>query len=295
MEAQDISTGGHMKQRIRVVGIVKTKDGILVLKRSRGRSENPVFWELPTDKIKFGEQPEEAITRALSDFVKITAVSVRLKDVITFLALEGASRLSNLYIIYEIGVEGRVKPEPEERYTAYKFIKDFAAPAGVHLNEASLSVLEIIEGKLASERISARSAANSVTIYVDGASRGNPGPSGVGYHVVGLSGETMARGGQFIGFATSRMAEYCALKNGVEVALELGLSRVKFVSDSLMVVNQMKGIFSVKNQDILPIYQAIQKKLTKFESVSFVHVNREDNPIADYEANAAIDDILKRE
>ena len=73
-----------MKQRIRVVGIIKNSEGTLVLKRSRGRSETPVFWELPTDKIKFGEQPEEAMVRALSDYVGLTVSSVELKDVITF-------------------------------------------------------------------------------------------------------------------------------------------------------------------------------------------------------------------
>ena len=49
-----------MKQRIRVAGIVRNEEGILILKRSRGRSDAPAFWELPTGKINFGEQPEEA-------------------------------------------------------------------------------------------------------------------------------------------------------------------------------------------------------------------------------------------
>ena len=93
-----------MKQRIRVVAIIRNENGVLILKRSRSRSEAPVFWELPTGKIKFGEQPEEAVARTLTEYTGLTATSIRLKDVITFLAPEGASRLSNLYIIYEVGV-----------------------------------------------------------------------------------------------------------------------------------------------------------------------------------------------
>ena len=88
-----------MKQRIRVVGIIRNADGVLILKRNRGRSDVPVFWELPTSKIKFGEQPEEAMARSLTEYTGYRASSIKLKDVITFLALEGSSRLSNLYII----------------------------------------------------------------------------------------------------------------------------------------------------------------------------------------------------
>ena len=284
-----------MKQRIRVAGIVRTEDGVLVLKRSRGRSEAPVFWELPTSKIKFGEQPEEAMLRFLSEYVGLTANSIKIKDAITFLALEGSSRLSNLYIVYEIGFSGSstIKPAPRDFYTSYKYIKDFMT-ANVRLDEASLSVFEIIEGKVVSNRISPRDTASAVTIYVDGASRGNPGPSGIGYRVVDIDGHTLDQGGKFIGFASSRVAEYYAMKNGIEHAIARGLKSVHLISDSLMVVNQLNGIFAVKNQDILPIYREIQNKLDYFDSVSFTHVSRDQNLVADREANLAIDNILQR-
>ena len=281
-----------MKQRIRVVGIIKTEDGVLVLKRNRGRSEAPVFWELPTGKIKFGEQPEESMVRSLAEYTGITAKQIKLKDVITFLALEGSSRLSNLYIVYEI-IADNVKPNPRERYTGYKYIRDYNT-ANIRLSEASLSVIEIVEGKVNPGRISPRDTASSVTIYVDGASRGNPGPAGIGYCIVDTNGNTIKQGGEFIGFATSRVAEYYAMKKGVEQAIEMNLNTVRFVSDSLMVVNQLNGIFSVKNQDILPIYKSIQDKLENFDAVSFTHVNRSENTIADYEANRAISEILQK-
>ena len=281
-----------MKQRIRTVGIIKNEDGVLVFKRSRGRSEAPAFWELPTGKIKFGEQPEEAMARSLTEYTGLIATSINLKDVITFLAPEGSSQLSNLYIIYELKIDGEIKPTPRERYTAYKTIKDFT-DAHVRLSETTMSVLEIEEGKVTSERISARGAANGITINVDGASRGNPGPSGIGYCIYD-NNHIIERGGEFIGFATSRLAEYYAMRRGVERAIELGYKTVRFVSDSLMVVNQLSGIFTVKNQDVVPIYQDIQSKLDNFDAVSFVHVPRSQNMIADTEANAAIDKILQK-
>ena len=84
------------------------------------------------------------------------------------------------------------------------------------------------------------------------------------------------------------------MKNGIERAIELGLKSARFMSDSLMVVNQLNGIFTIKNRDIMPIYDTIQKLLENFESVSFTHIPRSDNAIADKEANLAIDNILKK-
>lgn len=282
-----------MKQRIRVVGIIKNEDGVLVLKRNRGRSEAPAFFELPTGKIKFGEQPEEAMARSLTEYTGLVANSVILKDVITFLAPEGSSQLSNLYIIYELGIDNSLKPSPRIRYTAYKYIKDFAT-SNIHLNEASRSVIEIEEGKVDFGHISSRDTANGVTVNVDGASRGNPGPSGIGYCIHDSKGQIVEQGGEFIGFATSRAAEYYAMRKGIERAIELNYKTVRFISDSLMVVNQLNGIFHVKNQDIIHIYNDIEGKLGQFDAVSFSHVPRSQNTIADHEANRAIDKILER-
>ena len=280
-----------MKQRIRVVGIVRAGDKVLILKRVRGRTEMPVFWELPTGKIKFGEQPEEAITRTLEEYTGLTASTVKLKDVITFVALEGSSRLDNLYIIYDI-IATSEKPTPKVRYSAYKYINDFTN-ANVHLNGASSAVLEIEDGKILNSRLSRRNTANSHIINVDGASRGNPGPSGIGYSIRDANGNFVEKGGEFIGFTTARSAEYFAMKKGIECALELNIKSAQFISDSLMVVSQLNGITKPKNQDILPIYKSIQELLKGFDSVSFTHVPRSENMIADGEANKAIDNILK--
>ena len=281
-----------MKQRIRVVGLIKNEDGVLIFKRSRGRSEAPFFWELPTGKIKFGEQPEEAMARSLAEYTNLTASSIQLKDVITFLAPEGASQLSNLYIVYNLGIEGEIKPTPKDRYTAYKFVKDFDS-SGAKLDEASLSVIEIEEGRTISNRSASRDTANAVVINVDGASRGNPGPSGIGYCIHDSDGHTIEQGGEFIGFATSRVAEYCAMRKGIERALSLGYKKARFMSDSLMVVNQLNGIFTIKNQDIMPIYEDIQSQIEQYEAISFTHVPRSQNLIADHEANKAINQLLK--
>ena len=280
-----------MKQRIRVVGIARRGSEVLLLKKATGRMEEKPEWELLTGKIKFGEQPEEAMTRTAYDYLGVELSAVKLADVVTFTALSGASQLGNLYIIYEISLPDEVRLNPVERYTAYKFLKNEEL-AALELEDSTISVLEILSGKMplidSVKAGSVRGAINGATVYVDGGSRGNPGPAAIGYYILGEDGKVLTRGGEFIGFATSRVAEYYAMKEGCEQAKELGLKRVRFVGDNLMVINQLRGIYQVKNQDLLPIYKDIQKLLSEFEAVTFVHVKRDKNREADLEANKAL-------
>lgn len=277
-----------MKQRIRVVGIVSKGDDILLLKRTQGRMEAEPVWELPAGKISLGEQPEEAMARIMEETTGLSVSELSLKDVVTFVALTQSSRLYNLYIVYTIKIPVDSKITLKDRYSQYKFLKNGSdAMSGIKLDEATLNVLTIELGENA-VRTGARNVANGSTIYIDGASKGNPGPSGIGYYIVDQNGYEVKRGGEFIGFATSRVAEYYALKAACEEALELGISSVRFVSDNLMLVNQMNGIYKVKNRDLIPIYNDVQELLKKFEAVAFVHVQRGFNREADEQANLAI-------
>lgn len=276
-----------MKQRIRVAGIIQNGREVLIMKKAQGRIDGVPTWELPTGKIRFGEQPEEAMDRMLEEYLGIeVAEQIKLKDVITFLAPQGSSQLSNLYIIYDIKLGRDVKIEARERYTAYKYINPEEL-GKYRLDEASLIALEI-EGREAAT-LNYREVAHGATVYVDGSSRGNPGPSGIGYHIVGENGMVLASEGKFIGFATSRVAEYCALRAGCEKAIELGLKNVRFVGDNLMMINQMNGIYKVKNQDLLAIYDDVRELTKNFDACAFIHVGREQNQQADAEANQAID------
>lgn len=277
-----------MKQRIRTVGIIKQEDTFLFFKRIQGRSEEVPIWELLTGKIQFGEQPEEAMSRALFEFAGVHAEKMILKDVITFIAPEGSSRLSNLYIVYNIILKKDEKISPEDRYSAYKYVK-LDDLASLRLDEASLTAINIEEEKRENIQTVSRGVANGATIYVDGCSRGNPGPAGIGYYIIGADGQVLKQGGEFIGFASSRVAEYRALKMGIEQAKSLGLKSVRFVSDNLMAVNQLNGIYRVKNADLAPIYREIKQMVKDFEACTFVHIKRSQNRQADYEANLAVD------
>lgn len=292
-----------MKQRIRVTAICKKDGDILLLKRAGGRMDGAeIDFELPTGKIIFGEQPEEAMARVLYENTGVQTASMQLMDVVTFTNLVGSSQLGSLYIVYEVrlGEESTIKMT-SERYSSYKWTP-LTDTTNLPLDEATMMVLQITSTKgvevkpklrqIGGEQVAPES--DTATVYTDGASRGNPGPSGIGYYIIGADGRELKRGGEFLGMSNSRLAEYYGLKEGIEQAIELGLKRVSFISDNLMMVNQMNGVYKVKNQDLMQVYFDVLELLKNLESYSFTHVPRSQNKEADEEANRVIDEGLAR-
>ncbi len=133
------------------------------------------------------------------------------------------------------------------------------------------------------------SSPKKVLMYADGGSRGNPGPSASGYVLYDENEQVLQQSGEYLGITTNNQAEYQAVKLGLEKALEYGTVDVEVYLDSLLVVNQMKGIFKVKNRDLWPIHEAIKELVGKFKSVTFTHVPRELNKAADAEVNKVLD------
>lgn len=129
-----------------------------------------------------------------------------------------------------------------------------------------------------------------VQIYADGGSRGNPGHSASGFVVLDMDGNVLHAEGKYLGITTNNQAEYRALKYGLESALhEFQARKVHVYMDSLLVINQMKGVFKVKNRDLWPVHDAIKQLLPKFKEVEFTHVPRELNKLADAEVNKCLD------
>lgn len=126
-------------------------------------------------------------------------------------------------------------------------------------------------------------------LYADGGSRGNPGPSASGYVLIDHENNIIKKSGVYVGITTNNQAEYQSLKFGLEEALRLGVEEVEVYMDSLLVVNQMKGSFKVKNQALLPHHNDIQELVKQFKAVSFTHVPRELNKLADAEVNTTLD------
>jgi ribonuclease HI len=128
-----------------------------------------------------------------------------------------------------------------------------------------------------------------LTIYADGGSRGNPGPSAAGYVLFNNAEQIVAENGVYLGVTTNNQAEYAALKLALEEAIKLNAHELAVYMDSMLVVNQMKGIFKIKNRDLWPIHDAIVSLTKQFKHVSFAHVPRELNKAADAAVNRALD------
>jgi ribonuclease HI len=120
-----------------------------------------------------------------------------------------------------------------------------------------------------------------VVVYSDGGSRGNPGPSAAGYVILNGRDEVIAQGGMYLGITTNNLAEYQGLLLGLEKAFELQARVIDFRLDSLLVVNQMNGIYRIKNRELWPVHERIRELLTQFDRVTFTHIRREFNQLAD--------------
>ena len=133
---------------------------------------------------------------------------------------------------------------------------------------------------------------SKVKLFADGGSRGNPGPSASGYVILDLEDNVLVDKGVYLGVTTNNQAEYTALKLALEDCRSMGVQEVQVYMDSLLVVNQMKGIFKIKNRDLWPIHDAINKLAQEFKKISYSHVPREFNKLADAAVNRALDDHL---
>jgi ribonuclease HI len=135
-----------------------------------------------------------------------------------------------------------------------------------------------------------------VTIYTDGASRGNPGPAAYAYVISGIGvGEDDVEEGACLGRMTNNQAEYTALVKGLEHALELAPdAAIQVHSDSELMVKQMRGEYRVKNEELRPLYEQATRLLGRFKAgVTFKHVRRGENKRADELCNQALDGKLE--
>jgi len=128
-----------------------------------------------------------------------------------------------------------------------------------------------------------------ITAYIDGGSRGNPGPAGYGVRVEGQDGSLVEEISASIGCATNNVAEYRGLLAALEFAVAHGYRHVTVRSDSLLLVKQMRGEFRVRNAGLRPLVVEAQALARRLGTIVFEHVPRARNAEADRLANQAMD------
>ncbi len=132
---------------------------------------------------------------------------------------------------------------------------------------------------------------SSVEIYIDGAARGNPGNSGIGV----LIRETKDKNREvkkYLGTKTNNQAEYTALITALESANDLKERQIKIFTDSLLVANQINGIWKVRHPEIITLNKKAKQLMQNFKNITIQHIPRELNSEADRLANLAIDEYL---
>jgi len=138
--------------------------------------------------------------------------------------------------------------------------------------------------------LTGRTQPQALSIYIDGASRGNPGEAGFGIHVTDAAGTTRASLYGYLGKATNNVAEYRALIHALRYALARGTRRLAVFSDSELVVRQINGSYRVRHPSMVPLHREATELLKSFDQASVSHVRREQNREADRLANQAIDE-----
>jgi ribonuclease HI len=124
--------------------------------------------------------------------------------------------------------------------------------------------------------------------YVDGASRGNPGPAGYGVFMRTEHGEIIEIAG-YLGTTTNNVAEYSGLLEALSFAAEEGATELEVISDSLLLVKQMNGEYRVKHPNLIPLFQRARTMARAFRRFSIRHTLRAGNKEADRLANVAVD------
>jgi ribonuclease HI len=128
-------------------------------------------------------------------------------------------------------------------------------------------------------------------LFTDGGARGNPGPAAYGYVLEAEDGTVLASHGEYIGSATNNVAEYSGLVAGLRKALELQLPDVEVVSDSELMVKQMRGEYRVKNAALRELFAEADRLARRVGNVEYRHVKRAHNEEADRLVNAALDAV----
>ena len=128
-------------------------------------------------------------------------------------------------------------------------------------------------------------------LWTDGGARGNPGPAAFAYVLEAADGTVLDARGEAIGVATNNVAEYSALVAGLGRAVEAGVRELEVRSDSELMVKQMRGEYRVKNRDLQSLFLDASRAAREIGRVTYTHVRREHNELADRLVNEALDAV----
>ena len=149
-----------------------------------------------------------------------------------------------------------------------------------------------VRGEPEGDKASGRSPTQWLYVYSDGGARGNPGPAGAGGLAKDESGRVLAEVCEFLGRATSNVAEYNALILVLEAVAGMPFERLRVRTDSTLVANQVTGAWRVKHNHLKPLVGRVRQLLEPYREVEVKYIPREKNSECDALANRAIEEGL---
>lgn len=290
-----------MKQIITVRAVIKQNNKVLLLRRVGGNPQFANLYELPGGKVDFGEDPKGTLQRRVYEETGYEIETMQLSEVYSKL---DATELQKQYIslVFWVSVKGgaHVELSPEHNKYAWKELSkiqlnevtDFTR---IELQlESNLGNPDVFDGLEQKIDVEKTTKVTHVTVYTDGGSRGNPGPSASGFVIKDAQDRMLFEGGKYLGITTNNQAEYLAVKIALERALAMGAQYVQLRLDSQLVANQLTGVYQIKNRDLWPIHSSIKELITKFKEFKITHVRREFNKEADAMVNKILDEQAGR-
>ena len=287
-----------MKQRVVVQAIVKSDEKILLLRRAKGRDEIVGKYELPGGTLENDEQPDDALRRHLERDAGLAVKGLQLRDVMS-LSNHDEGEVQHVFIVYD--VDGVSQDQPlrlGQNYDRYEW-KTMSELHRDDLRDSAAYLLEVEKVEQRHDHFEQHyhknvenitSLSDHVIIYSDGGSRGNPGPSSAAFVIVDGHHTVIGQGGAYLGLTTNNQAEYHGVRLGLERALEMSLRHVECRIDSMLVVNQLRGSYKIKNRELWPINERINELIPRFDSIVFKHIPRELNQMADSLVNKLLDE-----
>lgn len=283
-----------MKQKVSLYAMIKQDGRLLLLKRAKGRDDIVGKYELPGGELPFGQSPLHAMAQFMREQTGLEPTTLQLFDVRAYES-KYDHQTQRVDIIYLAAPQGLGRVELSGRHSKYtwKKMRDIQQN---DVTEATYNLLDnddrfekVPEIAINEDRgVAEKTLENRSIIYSDGGSRGNPGPSASGYIILDKNEQLIEEGGAYLGITTNNQAEYHAVRLALEAAQKHGIRNIQFRIDSLLVVNQMAGVYKIKNRDLWPVHERIKELMKQFDHVSFTHVRREFNQ----EADAMVNKIL---
>lgn len=286
------------EQRIIVSGVLERSGKYLVVRRSKNETFYPGKYEFPGGAVQFGESAEAGLVR---EFKEETGLDIDVRSMIrsfNYISREGVRH--SVEFVYHVtlkeGANDNVTLSDEHDdfvWIDMKKIQQYEIEGEILNTFKALGFKEKTDQKK-HKQDDKNTTNHEVHIFTDGGSRGNPGPSASGYVILTPDEEIVEEGGEYLGITTNNQAEYQAVKLALEAAEKYHPKKIRFFIDSLLVVNQMNGTYKIKNRDLWPIHQNIKELMLKYEDVTFTHVRREFNKLADGKVNEVLDSYEHR-